>query len=36
MNIYTKRAVWANWHIAILKFSVFAHGEVKESPLRWR
>ena len=28
MNIYTKRAVWANWQIAILKFTVFAFGIV--------
>lgn len=28
MNIYTKRAIWANWHIVILKFSVLAFGIV--------
>ena len=28
MNIYMKRAVWANWQISILKLSVFAFGIV--------
>ena len=26
MNIYTRKVVWANWHIVILKWSVFAFG----------